>query len=58
MKKYNLVYLNHILDAISRIEEYTKDINYESFIINNLVQAGVIREMLFWSGYRCCMADC
>lgn len=45
MKKYNLVYLNHILDAISRIEEYTKDINYESFIINNLVQAGVIREM-------------
>ena len=45
MKKDDLVYLRHILDAISRIEEYTKGVGYANFMKNNLVQAGVIREI-------------
>ncbi len=45
MNKDNLVYLRHILDAISRIEEYTEGIKYEDFMNNNLVQAGVVREI-------------
>ena len=45
MNKDNLVYLKHILDFIYRIEEYTAGAEYESFMDNNLVQAGVIREV-------------
>jgi uncharacterized protein with HEPN domain len=29
MKKDDIVYLRHILDAISRIEEYIKGLNYK-----------------------------
>lgn len=45
MENDNTIYLKHILDAIQRIEEYTKGINAERFDSNNLVQAGVIREI-------------
>lgn len=45
MNKDNLVYLRHILDAISRIDEYTKELKYEDFMNSNLVQAGVVREI-------------
>jgi uncharacterized protein with HEPN domain len=45
MKRDNLVYLRHILDAIHRIEEYTRGAEYRSFMDNNLLQAGVIREI-------------
>jgi len=45
MKKDDLVYLKHILDAISRIEEYTKNVDYKTFLENNLVQDGVIRQI-------------
>ncbi len=45
MSRDNLVYLRHILDAISRIEEYTEAIKYEDFMNSNLVQAAVIREI-------------
>lgn len=45
MTKDNLIYLRHIADAISRIEEYTAGQREEDFISNNLVQAGVIREL-------------
>ena len=45
MNKDNLVYLRHILDAISRIEEYTEGMKYEDFMNSNLVQAGVVREI-------------
>jgi len=37
--------LRHILDAISRIEEYTEGVDYEDFMDDNLVQAGVMREI-------------
>ena len=43
--KDTTVYLKHILDAIQRIEDYLKDIEYNYFVNNNLVQAGVIREL-------------
>lgn len=45
MNKDNLVYLEHIFDWIVRIEEYTKGVDYKNFTNNNLVQAGVIREL-------------
>ncbi|MCD6505346.1 DUF86 domain-containing protein [Candidatus Poribacteria bacterium] len=45
MKKDDFVYLRHILDAISRIEEYTQDITYERFMSNHLIQDGVIRQI-------------
>jgi uncharacterized protein with HEPN domain len=45
MKRDNLVYLRHILDAIHRVEEYTAGVEYEDFMNNNLVQAGVVREI-------------
>jgi len=45
VKKDNSVYLRHILDAISRIEEYTQGIRYEDFMDNHLIQDGVIRQI-------------
>lgn len=45
MKKDDSAYLRHILDAIYRIEKYTKDIIYEDFIDNHLIQDGVIRQI-------------
>ena len=45
MKKSDTVYLKHIQDAISRIEEYTKTVGYKDFIKNNLIQDGVIRQL-------------
>ncbi|KFD42494.1 hypothetical protein HX99_04305 [Peptococcaceae bacterium SCADC1_2_3] len=45
MKKDDSVYLKHVLDAISRIEEYTHGIRYGEFIDNHLTQDGVIRQI-------------
>lgn len=45
MKKDDLLYLRHILDAISRIEEYTRDVKYEDFMNKPLIQDGVIRQI-------------
>ena len=45
MKKDDSVYLKHILNAISRIEEYTQVIKYEDFMDNYLIQDGVIRQI-------------
>ncbi|MCZ7399524.1 MAG: DUF86 domain-containing protein [Candidatus Methanoperedens sp.] len=45
MKKDDIVYLRHILDAISRIEEYIKGLNYDDFMDNHLVQDGVVRQI-------------
>jgi len=38
-------YLRHILDAVSRIEEYTEDMNREDFLSSNLHQDAVIRQV-------------
>ncbi|MEA3432269.1 MAG: DUF86 domain-containing protein [candidate division WOR-3 bacterium] len=45
MKKDDFVYLRHILDATTRIEEYTQGIKYEDFTDNPLLQDGVIRQI-------------
>ena len=45
MKKDDIIYLRHILDAIFRIGEYIKGVKYEDFLNNNLIQAGVMREI-------------
>jgi uncharacterized protein with HEPN domain len=45
MKKDNSVYLRHILDAISRIEDYTQGIRYKDFMDNHLIQDGIIRQI-------------
>ncbi|KWT85083.1 HepT-like ribonuclease domain-containing protein [Candidatus Magnetominusculus xianensis] len=45
MNRGNSVYLRHIYDSICRIEQYTKDMVFDSFIDNGLVQAAVIREL-------------
>ena len=45
MKKEDSAYLRHILDAITRIEEYTAGIEYEDFMQHHLIQDGVIRQI-------------
>jgi len=38
-----VIYLKHIQDCILRIKEYTQGINEDTFLNNNLLQDGVIR---------------
>ena len=45
MKTDQSAFLNHILDAIKKIEKYTKGIDEEAFKKNDLVQDGVIRQI-------------
>ncbi|MCK8517677.1 HepT-like ribonuclease domain-containing protein [Methanoculleus sp. 7T] len=44
-REYNL-YLRDILEAIERIERYTQGMDYEEFTKNDLVQDGVIRNLM------------
>ncbi len=45
MKRGDLVYLQHVLDAIAKIELYLDDIDQESFVAQSLIQDGVIRQL-------------
>jgi uncharacterized protein with HEPN domain len=45
MKHDEKVYLQHILDAISRIEEYLQGIDEGTFSQRPLIQDGVIRQL-------------
>ena len=45
MKTDQSVFLNHISDAIKKIEKYIQEIDEEAFKKNDLVQDGVIRQM-------------
>lgn len=45
MIKDDKVYLKHILDSISRIEEYTEGLGHDGFKKNNLVQDAVVRQI-------------
>jgi len=45
MKTDQSAFLNHILDAITKIGKYIQDIDEESFLKNDLVQDGVIRQI-------------
>jgi uncharacterized protein with HEPN domain len=43
MAKNSLIYLEHILDALSKVKSYTRDLNEGLFLENPLVQDAVIR---------------
>jgi uncharacterized protein with HEPN domain len=43
MKKNPIIYIEHISICISRIREYTREIDENTFLKNNLVQDAVIR---------------
>lgn len=45
MKKDNKFYIKHILDAVEVIESYLKNVDYEDFLKNKLIQDGIIREL-------------
>jgi uncharacterized protein with HEPN domain len=45
MERDDSVYLHHILDASTRIEEYLGGVNEETFHQVTLVQDGVIRQL-------------
>jgi hypothetical protein len=49
MKTDQSAFLNHILDAIKKIEKYLQGIDEEAFTKNDLVQDGVIRQIeIIW----------
>jgi uncharacterized protein with HEPN domain len=41
----DLIYLKHILDAISQVEKYAGDINCNEFMMNRMIQDAVMREI-------------
>ncbi|MBI5326663.1 MAG: DUF86 domain-containing protein [Ignavibacteriae bacterium] len=43
--KEDLIYLEHILQSIKRIEDYLIESNYEEFTTNLLLQDGVTRQL-------------
>ncbi len=45
MKKNDDFFINHILDAINKIEKYTANTDYDDFIKDMMKQDAVIREI-------------
>jgi len=45
MKRDETVYLQHVLDAIAKVEEYLEGIDEDAFQQQTLVQDGVIRQI-------------
>ncbi len=45
MKKDELIYLNHILDCIDKIQNYTFEINKDEFLAKPIIQDAVIRNL-------------
>jgi uncharacterized protein with HEPN domain len=45
MKRNDSVYLQHILDAIIKVESYLQNVDEAAFFTNSLVQDGVIRQI-------------
>lgn len=43
--KNDEVYLQHILDAIAKIEQYTTGVSYQVFSESSLVQDGTVHEL-------------
>jgi uncharacterized protein with HEPN domain len=43
MKKDSLIYIDHILDCITKIKKYTTGFEEEDFMENTLIQDAVIR---------------
>jgi uncharacterized protein with HEPN domain len=45
MKRDELVYLRHVLDAVGRIEQYTGGVDEHAFCESSLIQDAVIRQL-------------
>lgn len=45
MTKIDSIYIDHIMESISRIERYLIGIDQDSFLNNEMVQSAVIREL-------------
>jgi uncharacterized protein with HEPN domain len=45
MRKNDIVYLYHILDAISLVEEYTKGMSENEFLSNSMAHDAVVRQI-------------
>ena len=43
--KDDKIYIQHILDAIDKINKFVKDVSYEQFITNDMMFGAVVREM-------------
>lgn len=43
--KDNKLYLGHIRDAIEKIENYISDVDYEQFVLNDMMVDAVLREL-------------
>lgn len=44
-KQEDSIYLEHILDAIKKVERYTASLGFDRFVDNDLVVDGVCREI-------------
>lgn len=44
-KRLYKLFINDIIDAITKIETYIKDLDYDDFIKNNMIQDAVIRNL-------------
>lgn len=45
MEKDDLVFVEHILDSIGKVEKYTDSINVHEFVDNDMVQDAVLRNL-------------
>jgi uncharacterized protein with HEPN domain len=45
MKRNEAIYLQHILDAIQRVETYLASVDEHTFMTDSLIQDGVIRQL-------------
>src|SRR4051794_1355883 len=45
MKRDPAIYLQHILDAIAKVERYLHNVDEAAFFANSLIQDGVIRQI-------------
>ena len=45
MEKEDIIFIEHILDSINAIENFSKDISKEELISNRLKQSAIVREI-------------
>ncbi len=45
MKRDESVYLHHVMDAITKVEEYLEGVDEGTFLARTLIQDGVIRQI-------------
>lgn len=45
MKRDDAVYIHHVLDAITKIETYLRDVSEERFFAESMIQDAIIRQL-------------